>query len=51
VGRRGPLATFPNKRPAQSNIEKWFQTILTAEPSHIDSIESTKTESWRRGMS
>ena len=51
VGRRASLATLPNKRPAQSNIEKWFQTILTAEPSHIDSIESTKTKGWRRGMS
>jgi hypothetical protein len=51
VGRRASLATLPNKRPAQNNIEKWVQTILTAEPSHIDSIESIKTTGWRRGMS
>jgi len=49
VGGRASLETLPKKRPAQSNIGKWFQTILTTEPSHIDSIQSTKTKCSRPG--
>ncbi|CAG8117548.1 unnamed protein product [Penicillium nalgiovense] len=37
VGRRASLGNLPSRRPAQSNIEKCFQTILRTEPSHIDS--------------
>lgn len=50
VGRRASLATLPNIRPTQSNIENWYQTILTAESSRIDSIESTKTKGSTPGM-
>ena len=50
AGRRASPATLPNKTPAQRNIDKWFQTILTAEDSHTgDSNESTETESSRPG--
>ncbi|KAI1829244.1 hypothetical protein DTO027I6_10166 [Penicillium roqueforti] len=44
VGRKASLANLPSRNPAQSNIEKCFQTILRTGPSHIDSIESTKTK-------
>ncbi|OQE70395.1 hypothetical protein PENNAL_c0118G10252 [Penicillium nalgiovense] len=50
VGGRASLETLPKKRPAQSNIAKWFQTIPNAEPSHTDSIESNKTKSSKPGM-
>lgn len=55
VGGRASLEessfeTLPKQRPAQSNIAKWFQTILTAEPSHTDSIESIKAKGSRLGM-
>ncbi|KAJ5040750.1 hypothetical protein NUH16_003356 [Penicillium rubens] len=51
VGGRASLETLPKQRPAQSNIAKWFQTILTAEPSHTDTIESTKAKGSSLGMS
>ncbi|CAG8183999.1 unnamed protein product [Penicillium nalgiovense] len=49
VGRRASLGNLPSRRPAQSNIEKCFQTILRTEPSHTDSIESAKTKDSRPG--
>ncbi|KAJ5626387.1 hypothetical protein N7510_002696 [Penicillium lagena] len=50
VGGRGSPATLPNKTSAQRNIDNWFQTILSAEPSHTDdSNESTETKSSRPG--
>ncbi|CAG7963970.1 unnamed protein product [Penicillium salamii] len=49
VGGRASLETLPKKRPAQSNIAKWFQTILAAEPRYTDSIESTKAKGSRLG--
>ena len=50
VGRRASLGNLPHRRPAQSNIEKCFQTILRTEPSHIDSMESAKTKDSRPGI-
>jgi hypothetical protein len=50
VGGRASLNTLQKKGPAQSNIAKWFQTILTAGPGHTDSIESTKTKGSKLGM-
>jgi hypothetical protein len=50
VGGRDSLENLPKKRAAQSNIAKWFETILTAEPSHIDSIQSAKGKGSRPGM-
>ena len=49
AGHKASLANLTSRRPAQSNIEKWFQTILTTETSQIDSIESTKRKGSRRG--
>ncbi|KZN87614.1 hypothetical protein EN45_061740 [Penicillium chrysogenum] len=49
VGHKASLANLTSRRPAQSNIEKCFQTILRTEPSHIDSIESAKTKDSRPG--
>ncbi|CAG8137380.1 unnamed protein product [Penicillium nalgiovense] len=49
AGRRASLGNLPSRRPAQSNIEKCFQTILRTEPSHIYSIESAKTKNSRPG--
>ncbi len=50
VCRKASLANLPSRRPAQSNIEKCCQAILMTEPSHIDSIESTKTKGSRPGI-
>jgi hypothetical protein len=44
AGRNASLANLTRRRPAQSNIEKWVQTILTTETSHNDSIEINKDE-------
>ncbi|CAG8214458.1 unnamed protein product [Penicillium nalgiovense] len=49
AGHKASLANLTSRRPAQSNIEKCFQTILRTEPSHIDSIESAKTKDSRPG--
>ncbi|MGV2369800.1 MAG UNVERIFIED_CONTAM: hypothetical protein MIK80_25130, partial [Klebsiella quasipneumoniae] len=49
AGHKASLANLTSRRPAQSNIEKWFQTILTTETSQIDSIESTKRKGSRPG--
>ncbi|KAL2697865.1 hypothetical protein AAEP93_010575 [Penicillium crustosum] len=39
------LSTLPTKTPAQRNIDKWFQTILAADPSQPDdSNEPTQTK-------
>ncbi|CAG7977437.1 unnamed protein product [Penicillium salamii] len=40
---------LPKKGPDQSNTTRWFHTILTAEPSHTDTIESTKKKGSRPG--
>ncbi|CAG8892920.1 unnamed protein product [Penicillium nalgiovense] len=49
AGHKASLANLTSRRPAQSNIEKWFQTILITETSQIDSIESTKRKVSRPG--
>ncbi|KAI1828855.1 hypothetical protein DTO027I6_10271 [Penicillium roqueforti] len=49
AGHKASLANLTSRRPAQSNNEKWFQTILTTETSQIDSIESTKRKGSRPG--
>ena len=49
AGHKALLANLTSRRPAQSNIEKWIQTILTTETSQIDSIESTKRKGSRPG--
>jgi hypothetical protein len=46
TGRRASLAAFPTEISAKSNIDKWFETILTAE---TDSNGSSQTESSRLG--
>ncbi|KAJ5202935.1 hypothetical protein N7449_005014, partial [Penicillium cf. viridicatum] len=47
VGRRASLATLPNKISAKSNIDKRFETIITAEASQTDSNESSQTKTPR----
>jgi hypothetical protein len=49
TSRRASLAALPNKIYAKSNIEKWFETISTAEASQTDSNGSGQTESSRLG--
>ncbi|OQE73950.1 hypothetical protein PENNAL_c0085G02136, partial [Penicillium nalgiovense] len=49
AGRKASLANLTSRRPAQSNIEKWFQTTLSTETSQIDSIEATKRKGSRPG--
>ncbi|KAJ6099387.1 hypothetical protein N7467_000922 [Penicillium canescens] len=43
VGMRASQSDAPVKAAAQSNIDLWFQTILTAEPSPTGSRGSTLT--------
>lgn len=50
VGGRASLEALPKKGPDQSNTAKWFHTILTADPSHTDTIESTEKKGSRPGM-
>jgi hypothetical protein len=50
VGRRASFATLPNQVSANSNIEKWFKTILAAEASQAVSKGSSQIESSRLGM-
>ncbi|KAJ5752771.1 hypothetical protein N7520_009688 [Penicillium odoratum] len=45
VKMRASLSDAPVKTAAHSNIDLWFQTILTAKPSPTDSSESTLTRS------
>ncbi|KAJ5982154.1 hypothetical protein N7451_012335 [Penicillium sp. IBT 35674x] len=40
---RGSPSDFPVKTVAQSNIDPWFQAILTAQSSPADSSRSTPT--------
>jgi hypothetical protein len=47
TGRRTSLAAHPTELSAKSNIDKWFETILTAEET--DSNGSSQTESSRLG--
>ncbi|CAG7935286.1 unnamed protein product [Penicillium salamii] len=49
TGRRASLAALPHNISAKSNIDKWFETILTAEASQPDSNGSSETESSRLG--
>jgi hypothetical protein len=49
VGRKASLAALRNKIPFKSNIDKWFETILTAEASQTDSNESSHTRTARSG--
>ncbi|CAP79262.1 hypothetical protein EN45_041690 [Penicillium chrysogenum] len=49
AGHKASLANITRRRPAQINIDKRFQTILTTETSQIDSIESTKRKGSRPG--
>ncbi|CAG8291188.1 unnamed protein product [Penicillium salamii] len=49
TSRRASLATLPNKVSTKSNIDKWFQTILTAEASQTDSNGSSHTKTPRTG--
>ncbi|CAG8056002.1 unnamed protein product [Penicillium salamii] len=49
VGRRAALSALPHNISAESNIDKWFETILTAEASQTDSNGSSQTESSRLG--
>ncbi|KAJ6126315.1 hypothetical protein N7523_001927 [Penicillium sp. IBT 18751x] len=44
VESRHSRPKLPNKSAARSNIDRWFETILTTEPSSTDSSGSTKTE-------
>lgn len=50
VGGRASLEALPKKGPGQSNTAIWFHTILTADPIHTDSIESTEEKGSRLGM-
>ena len=49
TGRKASLAALPNKMSTKSNIDKWFETILTAEASQTDSNESSQTKTPRTG--
>ncbi|KAJ5704810.1 hypothetical protein N7536_000499 [Penicillium majusculum] len=49
TGRRAALAALPHNISAKSNIDKWFETILTAESSQTDSNESSHTKTPRTG--
>ena len=49
VGRRTSLSALPHKISAESNIDKWSKTILTAEASQTNSNGSSQTESSRLG--
>jgi ribosomal protein L15E len=49
TGRRASLAALPSKMSTESNIDKWFETILTAEASQADSNGSNQTKSPRLG--
>jgi len=49
TGRRASLAALPHNISAKSNIDKWFETILTAESSQTDSNESSHTKTPRKG--
>jgi hypothetical protein len=51
MGGRAALEMLPKKGPGQSNTAIWFHTILTADPIHTDSIESTEEKGSRPGMS
>jgi hypothetical protein len=50
VGRKASLATPSNKKPAQSNVGEPVQALSMTEPSHIGSIEPTKTKGPRPCM-
>lgn len=47
TGQRALLAALPTKISTKSHIDKWFETILTAEET--DSNGSSQTESSRLG--
>ena len=49
VGRRASLSALPHNISAESNIDKWFETILTAEASQTDSNGSSHTRTARSG--
>ncbi|CAG7939442.1 unnamed protein product [Penicillium salamii] len=49
TGRRASLAALPQIISAKSNIDKWFETILTAEASQTDINESSHTKIPRTG--
>jgi hypothetical protein len=44
VGNRRSPSKLPNESAARSNIDRWFETILTTDPSPTDSSGSTKTK-------
>ena len=44
VGNRGSPSKLPNKSAAQSNIDRWFETILMTDPSPTNSSGSTKSK-------
>ena len=50
VGNRCSPSKLPNKSAARSNIDRWFETILTTDPSPTDSSGSTKTKESGSGM-
>ncbi|CAG8092430.1 unnamed protein product [Penicillium salamii] len=49
VGRRASLSALPHNISAESNIDKWFKTMLTAEASQANSNGSSQAESSRLG--
>ncbi|CAG8005134.1 unnamed protein product [Penicillium salamii] len=49
VDRRASLSALPHNISAESNIDKWFETILTAQASQTDSNGSIQAESSRLG--
>jgi hypothetical protein len=50
TGRRALFAALPTQISHKSNIDKWFETILTAEASKTDSNGSSHTKPPRTGM-
>ncbi|KAJ6126480.1 hypothetical protein N7523_002092 [Penicillium sp. IBT 18751x] len=44
VESRHSRPKLPNKSAARSNIDRWFETILTTEPSSTNSSGSTKSK-------
>jgi hypothetical protein len=44
VASRDSPSKLPNKNAARSDLDRWFETILTTDPSPTDSSGSTKSK-------